>query len=145
MSRSKLFAVTYLVMLAFSVLAGWYVAASDLVSLYVSDTQLLNEFGAKTHHFAVGSEVKVQHYYCASGHFEFHYYPALMDTSGTLFPLTSGALVPHMGCKTMSYGFFVPALPPGKYTLLNTINYQNGMLNDVLSFTLPATSLEIVP
>lgn len=92
MSRSKLFAVTYLVILAFSVLAGWYV-----------------------------------------------------DTSGTLFPLTSGALVPLMGCKTMSYGFFVPALPPGKYTLLNTINYQNGMLNDDQSITLPATSLEIIP
>lgn len=92
MSRSKLFAVTYLVMLAFSVLAGWYV-----------------------------------------------------DASGALFPLTSGVIVLHMGCKTMSYGFFVPELPPGKYTLLNTINYQNGMLNDDQSFTLPATSLEIVP
>ena len=92
MSRSKLFAVTYLVMLAFSVLAGWYVAAS-----------------------------------------------------GTMFQLITGALVTHGGCKTMSYGFFVPDLPPGKYTLRSTINYQNGLLNDEQSVTLPATSLEIVP
>lgn len=92
MSRSKLFAVAYLIMLAVTVFAGWYMAAS-----------------------------------------------------GAMSPLTTGALVPSGGCKTMSYGFFVPALPPGKYTLLNTINYQNGMLNDDQSITLPATSLEIVP
>ena len=92
MSRSKLFAVAYLIMLAVTVFAGWYVAAS-----------------------------------------------------GTMFQLITGALVTHGGCKTMSYGFFVPDLPPGKYTLRSTINYQNGLMNDEQSITLPATSLEIVP
>lgn len=92
MSRSKLFPVAYLIMLAVTVFAGWY-----------------------------------------------------MDASGTLFPLTAGVIVPHMGCKTMSYGFFVPDLPPGKYTLRSTINYPNGLMNDEQSITLPATSLEIVP
>lgn len=92
MSRTKLFPVAYLIMLAVTVFAGWYV-----------------------------------------------------DASGTLFPLTAGVIVLHMGCKTMSYGFFCPALFPGKYTLRSTINYQNGLLNDEQSVTLPATSLEIVP
>lgn len=145
MRKSTIVAVCYLVILAVAVVTGWIISASDLIDFQASNTQRLNSFGAQAHSFHVGSEVRVQRYFCVSAATEFHYYPALVDAAGTVFPLTAGALLALKGCKTMAYGFILPPLPAGTYTLRSTINYENGPLKSDASLTLPAIPLEILP
>lgn len=141
--RHKSYAILYLVALALAVASGWYLAATDMVSIQVINSNLTTTNGKPQTVFKPGDEMVVHREFCMTGFVQFTASPALIDEHGTLFPLASGSYAASRGCKKASYGIIVPDLPDGKYTLRSTFEYQNGPLNQDTQLVLPLLKLEV--
>lgn len=55
-------------------------------------------------------------------------YPALRNERGVIFPLPVSMTQLATGCTETGYGFAVPQLPPGQYTFVNRISFQNNLI-----------------
>lgn len=70
-------------------------------------------------------------------------YPALRNERGVIFPLPVSMTQIETGCAETGYGFAVPPLPPGEYTFVNRISFQNNLIGRNESATYPLLSLWI--
>lgn len=139
------FAILYLVALALAVAAGWYLAASDLVSIQVIHSSLSDTKGVVQPFYRPGQEVVVHREFCLTGYVQFTATPSLVDAAGVVYPLASGVYATGRGCKKASYAFTLPDVPAGTYTLNSTFTYQNGPLNEDSHMVLPPLKFEVRP
>lgn len=138
-------AILYLVTLAIAVLFGWYLAASDLVSIQVLNSRLTDVNGVAQQFYRPGQDVVIHREFCLTGYVQFTATPSLVDAAGTVYPLASGVYATGRGCKKASYAFTLPNVPAGSYTLNSTFTYQNGPLNEDSHMVLPKLKLEVRP
>lgn len=143
--KTPVWVITYLALLFLAVVTGWYLAASDVVSIQVINSSLTDHAGKEQPFYRAGDELVIHREFCLSGYVQFTATPHLTDASGTVFPLASGVYAAGRGCKKASYGFIIPDLPAGVYQLHSTFTYQNGPLNEEAHLVLPALTFEVRP
>lgn len=143
--KTPVWVIGYLALLFMAVATGWYLAASDVVSIQVINSSLTDPAGVVQPFYRVGDEVVIRREFCLTGSVQFTATPHLTDASGTVFPLASGVYAAGRGCKKAAYGIIIPDLPAGVYSLHSTFTYQNGPLNEETHLELPALKLEVRP
>ncbi len=140
----RYWAILYLILLAGAVASGWYLAATEVVSIQIIHSALTNTQNQPQTQFRVGDKLVIHREFCLTGYVQFTATPSLIDERGTIFPLTPGVYAAGRGCKKANYGIVVPDIPPGKYKLHSSFTYQNGPLNNDTQLVLPSLSFEVI-
>lgn len=137
-------AVMFLVALASALTAGWYSYFTDIEGLSTKDAVFLSATGEPITEAKAGDEIRIQRTYTTPSAMSFEFFPTLVSSDGVIYPLPSGVYTSEGGISEKAYGFIVPDIPPGNYTLRTTVNYQEGITNNDRAVVLPVVHLRII-
>lgn len=144
-NRAFMWAFLYLVAIfAGEIALGWSVFAGGN-PLTIENIGVFDSGENATSKFRSGDLAIIHRQACSTQDQILTNYPALRNERGVIFPLPSSLSEIDMGCAETGYGFTIPELPPGKYTFVNRILFQNNLVGRNESATYPLLSLWITP
>ncbi|MDD1003615.1 MULTISPECIES: hypothetical protein [Pseudomonas] len=141
--RAFLFVSMYLAALFISlILLGWllFVGGNPIT---IKNYGLISATGYPVEGFRVGEIAGMKWQLCADKAVTIEQFPALRDARGLVFPLPITLSESATGCHDTFYGFVVPPLPPGEYTYVTNIRFQNNLVGRDEAATFPPVRVRI--
>lgn len=121
-------AYLYLLMLFLSIVIMWAVVLIGGNPLTVMDLQLYNQNGVVQQVVNTGQNVAVKGKFCSTKSMGVEIYPFIEASDGNRHPLPNSMVLVQAGCFSSSYGFTVPDVPEGNYSLRAVIKFQNNLV-----------------
>jgi hypothetical protein len=142
-NRAFVWALLYLVAIYLGQIAiGWSVIAGGN-PLTINNVGMFDGGGQARSEFRPGDLAVVYRKACSTHSQVLVSYPELQSAKGFVFPLPVSMSQIDGGCAQTGYGFTVPPLPPGQYTFVNRISFQNNLVGRNESATYPFLHLWI--
>lgn len=137
--------IAYLATLACGMILLWWTILIGGNPYEIRNIATLDARGEVSKAFRPGDLVGVRRRVCTDIEIGAHIYPALKNDKGFVFPLPSGIAHQTSGCRHSTYGFVMPALPPGHYTYVSTALFQNNLVGRDEFAPYPPLHIEVLP
>jgi hypothetical protein len=143
--RAVVFACVYLGSLFFMCAAMWWLMIVGGNPFDPRPGFSISEHGEVQRYFRAGEVAGIRRTVCANGKHGAEFAPGLRSAAGLRFNLPGNTSALKDGCHLYTYGFIVPALPPGAYEFASTVRYQANLVGRDEHAEFPPVSLEIIP
>lgn len=137
-------ACCYLGALFLSTITMWWLVLFGGTPVTAHDPVVQGLSGQVEQQFRAGEVVKVSRTWCATRDVGVEYFPSLRSADGVLYALSNGLIEVSKGCTAGSYAFRMPPLPPGSYSYVNTLRFQDNLVGRDQYAELAPISLEII-
>lgn len=142
--RALIGAGLYLGFLFVSIIVlGWLILIGGN-PIEVKNIGAVSSTGLPLEKFHTGDVAGIRRQVCTSQSVAIHFYPALKDSRGFVFPLPIGMAEMARGCHETTYGFIVPDLPAGEYSYINSVAFQNNLVGRDETATYPPIRIRIM-
>ena len=126
--RAFFLACAYLGALFISTIILWWTVLIGGNPLTFKGSEVIDRRGQAISVIHHGQSVGIRRNVCSNRSIGVEFYPTLRDQDGLFYPLQSGMFSLTNGCEVKTYGFIVPALPPGEYTYQSVIRFQASLV-----------------
>jgi hypothetical protein len=138
-------ACAYLGFLFVSVIAIWWMVLVGGNPVVSSQTKITYLDGTIADRFRVGQLMLVQHRVCLEKDTTLQFFPGLSGDGSVYYPMHGGVLQAKHGCKDITEGFIIPALPAGNYVFSTIYRFENNLVGRDEFGVFSPISIRIVP